>query len=297
MSKPEQLRGADRRRFHYIYKTTCLVTSRYYIGMHSTDSLTDGYIGSGQRLWHSIRKHGKENHKAEIVEHLATREALVLREAAIVDKALLKDPLCMNLVLGGKGDWGWGATSTEERQAARIKKMSDAWSKPGYRENFAAKTTGRTRSDEAKAKMSARWNPERKEQVTKRLLAVTAERFKNYWLTHDTPEEKLANQRAEQGYQLPDRSALSKQGWIKLAANEAKLATAKKAMSAAKRGKAWMNLEGVVKLIELDQEQSYLEQGWRRGTGNRQKVKEVSAETRAKLAKAARAQHARSRQL
>lgn len=52
---------ASRRKYHYIYKTTCTITSKFYIGMHSTDNLEDGYVGSGKRLWYSINKHGKEN--------------------------------------------------------------------------------------------------------------------------------------------------------------------------------------------------------------------------------------------
>ena len=47
--------------YHFIYKTMNLINEKYYIGMHSTDNLNDGYIGSGKRLWHSIRKYGKEN--------------------------------------------------------------------------------------------------------------------------------------------------------------------------------------------------------------------------------------------
>jgi hypothetical protein len=91
------------RKYHYIYKITCNVTNRYYIGMHSTDDLNDGYFGSGKRLWYSINYHGKENHVKEILEFLPTRQLLKEREKEMVNKELLGDVLCMNLKEGGDG--------------------------------------------------------------------------------------------------------------------------------------------------------------------------------------------------
>lgn len=88
---------------HYIYKTACRVTGRYYIGMHSTSNLEDGYIGSGKRLWYSIRKHGRENHEREILEFLPDRKALKEREKELVNESMLRDPMCMNLKTGGEG--------------------------------------------------------------------------------------------------------------------------------------------------------------------------------------------------
>lgn len=94
---------AENRKYHYIYKITCKITNRFYIGMHSTDNLDDGYFGSGKRLWRSINYHGKENHVKEILEFLPSRQALKEREKEIVNKELLGENLCMNLREGGDG--------------------------------------------------------------------------------------------------------------------------------------------------------------------------------------------------
>ena len=93
------------RKYHFIYKTTCSVNGKYYYGMHSTDDLEDGYIGSGTRLWHSIKKHGRENFKLEILEFCLDRESLKQREAELITEEMLSDPMCMNLTLGGGCGW------------------------------------------------------------------------------------------------------------------------------------------------------------------------------------------------
>ena len=48
-------------KYHYLYKTTNMLNNKYYIGMHSTNNLEDGYIGSGDRIRRSLKKYGKEN--------------------------------------------------------------------------------------------------------------------------------------------------------------------------------------------------------------------------------------------
>lgn len=88
---------------HYIYRTTCLVTGKFYVGMHSTDNIDDGYLGSGKILRYSINKHGAENHRRDIVEMCSSRDVLKQREKEIVNETLLADPLNMNLKYGGEG--------------------------------------------------------------------------------------------------------------------------------------------------------------------------------------------------
>jgi hypothetical protein len=86
-----------RKKYHFIYKTTNLLSGRYYIGMHSTDDLNDGYLGSGTYLRRSINKHGKENHSIEILEFLNSREELAAREREIVSLQEIAKKECMNL--------------------------------------------------------------------------------------------------------------------------------------------------------------------------------------------------------
>jgi hypothetical protein len=113
---------------HYIYKTTCLVTGRYYIGMHSTNNLNDGYMGSGKRLRRSLRKHGKTNHVKEILNFVDTRELLIEAEIKAITPEMIDDPNCMNLMGGGKG----GYISEEQQRyrsvcasKARLKKLKN----------------------------------------------------------------------------------------------------------------------------------------------------------------------------
>ena len=95
--------GRKERKYHYIYKITCIKNNRYYIGMHSTDNLEDGYFGGGKRIKNSVKKHGKDYHKKEILEFLESRDLLKIREREIVNEDLLVDTMCMNLALGGEG--------------------------------------------------------------------------------------------------------------------------------------------------------------------------------------------------
>lgn len=93
----------NEKQYHFIYKTINLLNSRYYIGMHSTNDLEDGYLGSGTYLKRSLNKHGEENHKLEILEFCKTKDELKSREKELINLNEIAKKECMNLKVGGTG--------------------------------------------------------------------------------------------------------------------------------------------------------------------------------------------------
>lgn len=89
------------RLYHILYKTECTPTKEFYYGIHSTNNLKDGYIGSGKKLLRKIKKYGKGAFSCSIISCYKTRKEAALAEQALVTKELLKDPLCLNLQTGG----------------------------------------------------------------------------------------------------------------------------------------------------------------------------------------------------
>ena len=115
-------------KYFFIYKTTCIITGKFYIGMHITRNLDDGYLGSGTRLRYSVNKYGKENFIKEILEFLPDKESLSKREAEIVNEELLQNPLCINLTWGGNGNWSYlNSNSDIQRKNAQKANEKMEW--------------------------------------------------------------------------------------------------------------------------------------------------------------------------
>ena len=125
-------------KYHFIYKTTDTRNGNFYIGMHSTNNLDDGYVGSGTRLKQLIYKHGKEIFNMEILEFLPNRELLKKREIEIVNSDLLLEEKCMNLKPGGYGGFNnkdHMIKTSKRGNEVFLEKMKD----PIYREEFSKK--------------------------------------------------------------------------------------------------------------------------------------------------------------
>lgn len=202
------------KKYHFIYKTTNLLSGRYYIGMHSTNDLEDGYLGSGNRVRLAIRKHGKENFKREILEFCENRDELKKREGEVITLDEISKEECMNLVVGGGGfmldDYHYKCSKVGgDIHAERMKNDSE------YRDRVIStiiernkkyhKTKkhnyntfeGKMHSDETKKKMS--------ESSKGMGIGESNSQYGTCWITKEGVNKKIKKE---------DFGSFSKEGWI-----------------------------------------------------------------------------------
>lgn len=160
-------------RYHFLYKSTNLINGKFYVGIHSTYNLKDGYLGSGKRLKRAVKKYGEENFKCEILEFFESREEVLLREKEIVNEQLINDPLCMNLKPGGNGGW------TKEQQSKNGKNGNEKikWLKENDLE--WVKNLKKSRSEGHKLSykngrkpVTVNWTSKKHKEETKRKIGV-----------------------------------------------------------------------------------------------------------------------------
>lgn len=90
------------KKLHTVYKTTCLITGRYYYGKHTTVNPDDSYLGSGKILLQSVTKYGAENHNKEVLKICESKEEAFNFEEMYIS-ANKGDDKCMNIREGGEG--------------------------------------------------------------------------------------------------------------------------------------------------------------------------------------------------
>lgn len=99
-----------------VYKTTCLVNNKIYVGVHKTEdaSIDDGYIGNGISPRHktnivhpkfpfhyAVQKYGMENFIRETLAEFDNEKDAYLMEASIVTAEFINRDDTYNFTLGG----------------------------------------------------------------------------------------------------------------------------------------------------------------------------------------------------
>jgi group I intron endonuclease len=192
----------QKKEYFFVYKTTNKKNGKFYIGIHSTKDLNDGYLGSGTLLKSSIKKNGKENFKFEYLEFFENYDDLREAEKKLVNEELLKNPKCLNLVYGGGG----GFISPKGAQkggivAGKIRKErleNNPEEREKYIESFRQKRkewqlegklktppnwTGKKHREESKSKIG--------EANSQKQRAEGNSQFGTCWITNGTENKKI----------------------------------------------------------------------------------------------------------
>lgn len=91
---------------HIVYKTSHQATGKFYIGVHSTYDIEDGYLGSGYLLKRALKKYGRGSFRREILHVCGTRDEAFAKERELVNRAFVLQEDTYNLAEGGSGRSG-----------------------------------------------------------------------------------------------------------------------------------------------------------------------------------------------
>lgn len=156
--------------FYIVYKIINKINNKYYIGMHKTNNLDDGYMGSGKLIKRAIQKYGIENFSKEIIFTYDNELDMRNKEKELV----VLSEQSYNLCDGGKGGFGYinrnkltsGIVSNNSKN--NLKKGNNPWkNKPEHYTKIAAIRKekypdgvwkNRKHSEETKAKLKASKN-------------------------------------------------------------------------------------------------------------------------------------------
>ena len=119
--------------YHYFYKITNLKNNKFYYGVHSTDNLDDGYMGSGTIIKRIIKRYGKEYLKKDILKYFENSEDMFEYEKRFITEDVIKDPKCYNLTNGGNGYSKNHYVTDEVRNKISEKRKNTGSKTKGYR--------------------------------------------------------------------------------------------------------------------------------------------------------------------
>lgn len=106
--------------FYILYKTTNTVNGKEYIGIHGTNVVDDGYLGSGLFLKRAIRKYGKQFFVRTDLEFFRSFKDAAKRESEVVNEEYVSRENTYNFKVGGSGgdtlmERCWANNSIEEK--------------------------------------------------------------------------------------------------------------------------------------------------------------------------------------
>lgn len=184
---------------HYIlYQITNLINGKIYVGVHSTETLNDGYMGSGKQIKAAIEKYGIANFRRDILATFDTPEMMWDSEAKLVNEEFVARRDTYNMKTGGIGSWSHiskenNRVNSSKGGKTRGQQASNWFKDPQWQAvgnamknpEFVKEQVKRANSPEAMAKKKETW---------KRIGRGKAEKNSQYgskWITNGIESKKI----------------------------------------------------------------------------------------------------------
>ncbi len=121
------------RKYNYVYVLVNRVNGKQYIGVHRTDNLDDGYMGSGKLIKRAISKYGKQNFSKTVVASFESYKQALEEEKRLVTLDYANRPDTYNIREGGYGPTKWSEKGIQLLSESKKK----LWADPQWRASFS----------------------------------------------------------------------------------------------------------------------------------------------------------------
>lgn len=215
------------KKYHYFYRIVNKINNHFYYGVHSTNDLNDGYMGSGTKLHTAFKKYGIENFTKEILLFFDNTEEAYEYEEKMVNEEMVKSKDCYNVQLGGKSINTTGLRMVKDKNGNRFMVDKD--------------------------------NP----QIGKELESVSSLSGKVVVKRKKTTEEYFAIDKAtyEENKDLYDTTWSGRRHLDETKNKIRKTLTPQNS----KNKRIWVNKNGIVKYLDKRNLNEYLDNGWKLG--------------------------------
>ena len=166
--------------YYILYKITNTINGKIYIGVHRTQNIDDGYMGSGTLLKRAKEKYGTENFEKEIIATFDNIDDMFNAESNIVNEDFINRDDTYNITIGGYGGF------YHINDGSDLHKLNAT--KGGYASNF---TKARTRWRNLYENDSEWWDQQNisRSSTLKERYRNTPGTFKNKKHTDDTKQK------------------------------------------------------------------------------------------------------------
>jgi hypothetical protein len=89
--------------YYFLYLIKNKLTHKIYVGVHATDDLNDGYMGSGLHIKRAIEKYGIDNFERTIISFFDNEKDMFAAEKNVVTPEFVKENTNYNIAVGGNG--------------------------------------------------------------------------------------------------------------------------------------------------------------------------------------------------